>query len=99
MTIALPDSLLEFAEDRAAPLGFENVAAYVADLVRREADEALFDGIPPGPEHLIPKDQADLEQMLLAGLEGPPIVRDDAFWAEPRRVLRLRRDEQQKARS
>ena len=95
MTITLPDALARWVAERAARLGYESADAYVADLVEAEMNS----DIPAGPAHLTPSSQEELDRMLLEGLEGEPIVADEAFWDERRRVLAERTDELHKARS
>jgi hypothetical protein len=85
MTITLPEPLAAWVAERAARLGYESADAYVADLVQREADSDLDDD--PGPAHLTPRSREELDRMLEEGLQGEPIVADEAFWENQRAKL------------
>ncbi|QEL13234.1 ribbon-helix-helix domain-containing protein [Limnoglobus roseus] len=84
MTITLPDDVRIEAEAKARELGFATVEEYVIDLVR--SDEPGLD-VPPSGGYQ-PKNRAALERLLDEGMaSGEPIVVDEAFWEERRRVL------------
>jgi antitoxin ParD1/3/4 len=88
MNITLPDSMKAEVEAKAKAAGFPSVDAYVLDLIRFDTPEEdeVYD--LPGPPHLTPRNRAELEAMLDEGMNsGNPIVVDDAFWEERKRVL------------
>ena len=69
ITIHIPDSLLRLAEEQANLLGYDNAADYLAAML---SDLELRKWT-----------KAELEAELLKGLDsGPPVVADDAFWAD-----------------
>lgn len=92
MTITLPDEMREEVEAKAKASGFADVTAFVAALVL-DHDPSARD-IPDdysGPPELTPRNREDLQRMLDEGMaSGDPVIADDAFWAERRRVLRQR---------
>ncbi len=71
MTITLPDGIAERIEALAKQKGFPSVAEFLIDLVE-ESDED--DSAPP---ELSPKNRAELDAMLEAGMNsGQPVRRD-----------------------
>lgn len=86
MTITLPDELKDRLEAKAHAAGFATVLDYFLSLVPEETrpDDADDTTGPPG---LSPKNRAELEAMLDAGMaSGPPIRMTPEFWEERRRV-------------
>lgn len=84
MTITLPERLAAWVAERAARLGYASADELVAELVERESRGDIDDG----PAHLSPANQEELNRLLEEGIEsGPPILGDDAFWAERHRLL------------
>lgn len=76
MVITVPESVFQRAQRLAIDRGFASIADYVSELVRR--DETVGDPFPDC--------KADLEAMLIAGLqssEATPLGQGD--WAELRR--------------
>ena len=66
MNISLPDTLIDFVQERVASSKFSNPSDYITSLIRqdkqREAEEKI-------------------EQALLEGLNsGPSTAIDDAYW-------------------
>ena len=81
MTITLPDEVARQATARAHAHGFATVEEYIFDLV--QSDEPGDD-----PPILRPENREVLKRLLDEGMaSGEPIVVDDAFWEERRRVL------------
>lgn len=84
MTITFPDGVAERIEGIAKQNGYPSAAEFLLELV--EEAEAL--ARLPGPPGLSPRNRAELEAMLLAGINsGPGIPATPEFWAERRRVL------------
>lgn len=87
MTITLPDELRDELERKARAAGFITVTEYVVSLVtedERETEEVDETG-PPG---VSPRNRAELEAMLDAGLASGPAVRmTSEFWEARRRAL------------
>ena len=89
MTITLPDELKDELERKAAAAGFASVADYLLSLA--EEDEPDDAAAPGGPPELTPKNRAELEAMLEAGMNsGPPIRVTPEFWEDRRRALEER---------
>ncbi len=95
MTITLPDELRDELEHKARAAGFATILDYFLSLVPvgdededEDEDEVADSAGPPG---LSPKNRAELEAMLDAGMNsGPPIRMTPEFWEERRRVLEER---------
>ncbi len=91
MTITLPDERIDELVRKARAAGFATVLDYFLSLVPEEdevEDEEVDSAGPPG---LSPKNRAELEAMLVAGLNsGPPIRATPEFWEERRKVLEER---------
>ena len=84
MTITLPDERKAELERKARAAGFATILEYLLSLVPDEEDES--GDVEPPPERT-PKDRAELEAMLDAGMSsGPPIRMPPEFWEERRRV-------------
>lgn len=82
MTITLPEPLATWVKDRAARLGYPMPDDLVADLLRREIQEVAE------PFEVPEEERAELDRLLIEGIESGPAVRgDDAYWAERERVL------------
>ena len=90
MTITLPDELRDELERKARAAGCATILEYFLSLVPEDDEEA--DGSDSaGPPGLSPKTRAELEAMLVAGMNsGPPIRDTPEFWEERRRVLEER---------
>jgi hypothetical protein len=91
MTITFPDGVAERIETIARASGYPSAAEFLMKLVEdAEADAALFAQLP-GPPGLSPRNRAELESMLDAGLNsGPPIRATPEFWEERKRELEAR---------
>jgi Arc/MetJ-type ribon-helix-helix transcriptional regulator len=87
MTITLPDDLRDKLESEAKAGGFATVDEYVHGLVAAElAGGGEMPDVPVS--RLTPRNRAELEAMLLEGMNSDgDVVADEAFWAERRRVL------------
>ena len=87
MTITLPDELKGELERKARAAGFATITDYLLSLVPEE-ELPDADDDTTGPPGLSPKNRAELEAMLDAGMaSGPPIRMTPEFWEERRRVL------------
>jgi Arc/MetJ-type ribon-helix-helix transcriptional regulator len=88
MTITLPDSMVAEAQAKAKAAGFRSVDDYIAYLIVADEPESGEPDYPPGPPEITPRNRAELEAMLEAGMNsGPPIRVTPEFWEERRRVL------------
>ena len=91
MTITLPDELRDELDRKARAAGFATILDYFLSLVPEggEVEDEVADSA--GPPGLSPKNRAELEAMLDAGMNsGPPIRDTPEFWEERRRVLEER---------
>jgi hypothetical protein len=83
LSIELPDDVKAKAEIRAAESGHQTVEAYLASLIRADADGAGEDF--GAPASLTFKSQKQLETMLLEGLASPASDMTGADWADLKR--------------
>jgi hypothetical protein len=89
----MPDALRKRAETRAELAGHASLAAYVEALIRADVcsgngADAGVDTDSSGPAHLSPRRRADLEGMLVAGVDsGPAVEMTAADWAGIRREV------------
>jgi hypothetical protein len=91
MTITLPDEMRDELERKAKAAGFATVAEYLLSLVPRANGEGAATEDAAGPPELCPKNRAELEAMLDAGMvSGPPIRMTPEFWEDMRRCARER---------
>jgi hypothetical protein len=90
MTITLPAEMTERVEALAKRHGYASATEFLVKLVEEiEAEDAVADR--PGPPGISPRNRAELEAMLEAGMNSGPPVRDTPeFWEERRRVLEER---------
>ena len=66
MNVSLPDSLKNFAQERASSSDYSNPSDYIRSLIRADKQRAA---------------EEKLEQALLEGLSsGPSSPVDDTFW-------------------
>ena len=88
MTITLPDEWVSDLERKARAAGFATILDYFLSLVPEDDGPDPEDGADSGgPPELTPKNRAELEAMLEAGMNsGPPIRVTEEFWEERRRV-------------
>lgn len=94
MTITLPDELKDGLERNAHAAGFATILEYLTSLATDAESDAETD--LGGPPELTPKNRAELEAMLEAGMNsGPPIRMTPGFWEERRRVLEERMKKRQ----
>jgi Arc/MetJ-type ribon-helix-helix transcriptional regulator len=90
MTITLPDEMAVRVEALAKRHGFASATDYLATLVEEAEIEDMVANMP-GPPGLSPRNRAELEAMLEAGLNsGPPIRVTPEFWEERKRELEAR---------
>jgi hypothetical protein len=80
MTITFPEGVAERIENLARAQGYSSAAEYLMDLVAEaEAETAQRSG-PPG---MSPRNRAELDAMLEAGMNsGPPIRATPEFWEQ-----------------
>ena len=91
MTITLPDELKDELERKARAAGFATILEYFLSLVPEDDESAAEETDSAGPPELTPKNRAELEAMLDAGMNsGPPIRMTPEFWEERRRVQEAR---------
>jgi Arc/MetJ-type ribon-helix-helix transcriptional regulator len=89
MTIAFPDGMAQRIEALARQHGYSSAAEYLMKLV--EDAEAESDFETAAPPEVSPKDRAELEAMLEAGMNsGSPVRATPEFWEERRKVLEER---------
>ncbi len=85
MTITLPDELKDELERKARAAGFTTVLDYFLSLVPEDGAGEGDD--TTGSPGLTPRNRAELEAMLDAGMaSGPPIRMTPEFWEERSRV-------------
>ena len=93
LVLELDDEVSRRLTARATVAGFSDIVGFVESLVTRELDErdaAGEDGV--GPPHLSIGSRAELEQLLLARLDGGPSVpATPEFWADLRQQVERRR--------
>ncbi len=89
MTITFPDGVAERIESIARENGYPSAAEFLMKLVE-DAEAEAFAQLP-GPPGLSPRNRAELEAMLDAGMNsGPPIRATPEFWAEREKELEAR---------
>lgn len=87
MTITLPDERKDELERKARAAGFDTILNYLLSLVPDDATTEDESDEIEGPPERSPKNRAELEAMLDAGMRsGPPIRMTPEFWEERRRV-------------
>ncbi|HMC87992.1 MAG TPA: type II toxin-antitoxin system ParD family antitoxin [Gemmataceae bacterium] len=72
MNIALPEPMKEFVQEQVTEGGYSSVSEYVRGLIREDQRR---------------KTEAQLEALLLEGLEGKGIKATDDWWEEFRAKL------------
>lgn len=91
MTITFPEGVAERIEKVARANGYPSASEFLMKLVEEAEAEAAFLAQLPGPPGLCPRNRAELEAMLDAGMNsGPPIRVTPEFWEERRRELEAR---------
>ena len=89
MTITLPDEWRERLESRAKLHGFATVEEFMLNLAEAEIHEAESSADYAGPTESSPRNRAELDAMLEAGMaSGPPIRVTPEFWAKLRQRAR-----------
>src|SRR5262245_27152920 len=90
MTITLPDGIVERIEALAKRLGFSAGTELLIRLIEDAEMDGAFAEMYRPPE-LSPKNRAELETMLEAGMNsGPPIRVTSEFWEGMRRQVKER---------
>jgi antitoxin ParD1/3/4 len=87
MTIAFPDGIAQRIEALARQHGYSSAAEYLMKLV----EDAESDSEAIASPEVSPKNRAELEAMLEAGINsGTPVRATPEFWEERRKVLEER---------
>ena len=88
-TVTLSAKAAELASRRAADLGFSDIGQYLETLIADEADPSRDDSATDygAPQHLSPKNRAQLEALIEQGLAQPGRTMSHRDWDELRRDL------------
>lgn len=87
MTIAFPDGVAQHIEALALQHGYSSAAEYLMKLV----EDAERDSEAIASPEVSPKNRAELEAMLEAGINsGSPVRATPEFWEDRRKVLEER---------
>lgn len=90
MTITFPEGVAERIEKVARENGYASAAEFLMKLVE-EAEVEAAQAQRSGPPGMSPRNRAELDAMLEAGMNsGPPIRVTPEFWEERRKVLEER---------
>lgn len=90
MTITFPDDVAQRIEAIAQQHGFSSAAEYLMKLVEDAEVETDLSEVAAPPD-VSPKNRAELEAMLDAGINsGKPVRVTPEFWEERRKALEER---------